>query len=644
MADTTRIRTVFGIIAAFAIGTFGAVAFATPAAATSVTVSTAAELYAEIAAANTNPGLDYITLDAGILLTGALPLITDDLEIEGANFTIDAAVNSVFVGINSDVTLRNINVNNTDAAYAFSLFDGNAVLENASFDDAPVYIEGSGISVAITSSTFNNSGSRQGIAIVVDSNSVVAIDNSEASGNSQEGFDVGISQASTLTISGSTALNNSYVGIRAYAATASTIAISDSRADDNNVHGFDVYVDESSGSVTESTATGNGDNGFNAGAAFSATLTLSNLSSTSNGRVGIYLSTEDGSTTTARAITSALNDNHSLRAMTVNGGHVIIEDSVFTTSVNGFGAYMYLESGGEAQLARVTLSGNASGGIMLDDTAGPGRNSVSLVESTISDNGGSGFITDGGVGNSDIGFDRTTISGNTASSSSGNEGGGIYAILWNDSSITVLNSTVSGNTAEIVGGIFLTEEGSVDSQLFFSHSTIANNVSTSDGPGGLAILAGQYTVDHSAIAGNLSDGTGWDVDADLIADGVINYSLVQNPTSLALTAMNAGTGNIINTGARLGPLANNGGHTLTHVPLADSPLSNAGNPAISGAPATDQRGLQRIVGTIDIGAVEVQQALAITGADEPLGLLGAAAVLLFSGGVMVMMRRRFART
>jgi hypothetical protein len=51
----------------------------------------------------------------------------------------------------------------------------------------------------------------------------------------------------------------------------------------------------------------------------------------------------------------------------------------------------------------------------------------------------------------------------------------------------------------------------------------------------------------------------------------------------------------------LGPLANNGGPTLTHLPQAGSPAIDHG----SGCPPTDQRGAARPVGlACDIGAVE----------------------------------------
>ena len=63
----------------------------------------------------------------------------------------------------------------------------------------------------------------------------------------------------------------------------------------------------------------------------------------------------------------------------------------------------------------------------------------------------------------------------------------------------------------------------------------------------------------------------------------------------------------------LGPLANNGGPTLTHALLPGSPAINAGDPAamagLDGIPLYDQRGegFDRVAGgRIDIGAFEVQ--------------------------------------
>ena len=103
--------------------------------------------------------------------------------------------------------------------------------------------------------------------------------------------------------------------------------------------------------------------------------------------------------------------------------------------------------------------------------------------------------------------------------------------------------------------------------------------------------------------------------------------------------MAAGSGNITGADPLLDPLADNGGRTLTHVPRAGSPILDSGNPAIAGAPATDQRGEERIRGAaIDIGAVEQPAILPATGA-APGYLIAPTAALLGLGVVALLARR-----
>jgi hypothetical protein len=80
--------------------------------------------------------------------------------------------------------------------------------------------------------------------------------------------------------------------------------------------------------------------------------------------------------------------------------------------------------------------------------------------------------------------------------------------------------------------------------------------------------------------------------------------------------------------------ANNGGLTLTHMPLPGSPVINAGNPAIPSPPPTDQRGFARITGSaIDLGSVEQQSGL--TAEVPTLSQVGAAllSALLLALGI-----------
>ena len=70
------------------------------------------------------------------------------------------------------------------------------------------------------------------------------------------------------------------------------------------------------------------------------------------------------------------------------------------------------------------------------------------------------------------------------------------------------------------------------------------------------------------------------------------------------------TGDLVNVDPMLGLLQDNGGPTLTHAILADSPAIDSGNPAVPGiggaaCPQTDQRGVLRPQGAAcDIGAFE----------------------------------------
>jgi hypothetical protein len=76
------------------------------------------------------------------------------------------------------------------------------------------------------------------------------------------------------------------------------------------------------------------------------------------------------------------------------------------------------------------------------------------------------------------------------------------------------------------------------------------------------------------------------------------HNLVQDDTC------NPVASDIINAGAGVGPLANNGGATPTHALLPGSPAINAGDDAQ--CPATDQRGVSRPQGAhCDIGAFEL---------------------------------------
>jgi len=124
-----------------------------------------------------------------------------------------------------------------------------------------------------------------------------------------------------------------------------------------------------------------------------------------------------------------------------------------------------------------------------------------------------------------------------------------------------------------------------------------------------------FTIENSILAGNTDNGgTPNDLVPDLDSVLTINHSLIGVADNIVQT-ITGDVGNQTGTAANpfdplLGPLANNGGPTLTHALLPGSPALDAGDPSIVFNPAEfDQRGapFTRVFGSrIDIGSVEDQ--------------------------------------
>jgi len=201
-------------------------------------------------------------------------------------------------------------------------------------------------------------------------------------------------------------------------------------------------------------------------------------------------------------------------------------------------------------------------------------------------------------------IDQSTVSGNSATGNN-STGGGIWTY---SGAVTLTNSTVSGNSSFDNGGGIWTRSGAVT----LTSSTVTEN-STVGAGGGVYVLntnsSPAFIIENSIIAGNTDDGTGPDLRPDSTSTLTVNYSLIGNTTGSGITA-GTGTGNFLDQPALLGPLADNGGPTLTHALLPSSPAIDAGNPGIAFDPAEfDQRDtpfVRVFDGRIDIGAYEFQ--------------------------------------
>jgi hypothetical protein len=294
------------------------------------------------------------------------------------------------------------------------------------------------------------------------------------------------------------------------------------------------------------------------------------------------------------------------------GGTVSVTDSQITgnTASDNAGGVGNL-GGGQLTMTRTTVSdnhvdiGRGEGGAILN------VGSATIANSTLTGNSGSegGAIRNGGP----LTITDSLLSGNTASLTGGGimavgggvtvvrsaitnnhaatEGGGYYAFGGVDPGHTLINTTISGNSADHGGGLWV-HGGTI---ALSSSSVTANTANV----GGGLYAEGTYSLRNALIASNSAANAPDCAHISVSADG--GYNLIGNTTGCSYTPQH---GDLVNIAARLGPVTG-GVQTLG----ADSPAINAGNPAPPGSggaacPADDQRGQSRTE-RCDIGAYEL---------------------------------------
>ena len=281
-------------------------------------------------------------------------------------------------------------------------------------------------------------------------------------------------------------------------------------------------------------------------------------------------------------------------------------DIGFSLNVLGSGAGTPIIDGGGVN--RVITVSNANAHVSLANltirngfgAAGGGgicnRGTLTVTNSTVSGNTARGMPGKGG-GIFNVGTLTVTNSTVTGNSVSGAFGAGFGGGIENQGTAAVNNSTVSGNSATAGGGGIGNLQGSVT----INNSTVSGNSVHFAGDGGG--IAGTVTLQNSIVASN----SGGNCKGGVVSKG---YNLSSDNSC---NFSNSGDRN--NTDPKLGPLQNNGGPTQTMALLPGSPAIDAGNP--SGCTdgqghllTTDQRGMPRPdsedTGGCDMGAYERQ--------------------------------------
>jgi hypothetical protein len=334
--------------------------------------------------------------------------------------------------------------------------------------------------------------------------------------------------------------------------------------------------------------------------------------------------------------------NLDLCAITNNGAVGLNLNS--SLGVNGSGGAIFND--GALVVRRSTFAGNwASGGGPGSDGNGGAiynEGTLWLENSTLANNGAGGAT---GV----KGLDGGSFDGNPAGWPGGPGGQGAGSALFNAGNATAVNTTFAGNTAQGGpggnggnGGTFSAYGGNgglggnggdawgtiydASGLLQLVNCTLANNrgYGGNGGMGGQGGLAppGGPPGSHGGPGSNGTGTGGIKSSGSLLINTVLsanysnfNGSITDGGHNLSSDAscVLTGVGSMNNTDSELGPLADNGGPTLTMALLAGSPAINAGT--TTGAPATDQRGVPRPQGAgVDIGAFEYLSSPIFTGA------------------------------
>jgi len=246
--------------------------------------------------------------------------------------------------------------------------------------------------------------------------------------------------------------------------------------------------------------------------------------------------------------------------------------NLLTVDANHNSRVFYIDSSKTVTISGLTITNgsfNGNGGGIYNDHA-----TLTITNSTISGNSAASPYSGGGIFNDGANGSATlTITSSTISGNSGpSGGGGIFNNGFGGSAtLTVTNSTISGNSGG--GGIFNYTAGAT---LTVTNSTLSGNSASFSGGG---ITNGGTLTLSNCIVGNNTAPAGPDIFGTVDSG---DYNLVENTSGAILS----GTHNITGVDPMLGPLLDNGGPTFTHALCTASGVPDASCTGVS--PAIDQ--------------------------------------------------------
>jgi VCBS repeat-containing protein len=298
-------------------------------------------------------------------------------------------------------------------------------------------------------------------------------------------------------------------------------------------------------------------------------------------------------------------------------GNVGIDRTQFIGNTAGLGAGGAINSrSGTVQVDNSTFQGNQAGDGGAVATVGGNAflNASTFTQNQALKNLGRGGAVDG---RGEVYIRHSTLHDNSA----GQAGAG--GAVANGNFMHILNSTISGNTAGISGAHNASLGGGIYNlgNLNLHFSTVVHNVQIGGGISGgiynhgpsantrllssIVALNGLSTDNAPDFGGNFTSLGGNVIGKRTGANGTF---LISDRTGTVASPLNP----------QIGPLADNGGPTLTHALLPGSPAIDRGVVPVGTAVVADQRFLPRPGGPAhDSGAYEVQPQ--VPGNTAPVG-------------------------
>ena len=531
----------------------------------------------------------------------ALPAITDNLTIQGNSATITRPATAPPFGIvetQSTVTFNSITLSNgTVNSHA----DGGGCID-----------VGSGRLTLRETTLTSCSASQNGGAIRASSGTYIEVSfGSQLIGNTatQDGGAI-YSSDGVVRINGTIANNSASSGGGLFVSAGSLRGYATFEGNSASQRGGGMYVQDATSTVRRGDIVGNYAFGAGAGAFFRGgrvTVESCRVRNNDSGNNGGGIALES---TTATLSNCQIKENSAS-----DGGAIHFYDSSATLTGStvsgntavGDGGGIYATTG-TLTVRDTTIHSNSTrfsgGGIFLQEGA------ITVLESAISDNfasaSGGGLSVSADAGGASAQVEGSTFSGNSAGSNGGamQISGNVTASLRNN---TVGDNSAGGNG----GGLFSNEALFTAEHLTFSGNSAGSQgdnlwIDTSRGP--------------IALRNNLI-GAGFNAGID---DCFSNGSLAENLNNLIEDGSCAGDAiGLIVKNPLLEPLGENGGPP-TFALTPDSPAIDAADE--STCIDSDQRGVDRIAATCDIGAFELTDSIIVDETSPGVGALAISGV------------------